>query len=323
MQLNEKTEDEAAYWVARRMSGEMTAAQMQAFRDWLVADDAHRAAFEEQASAAAALDEVGDEILAREFESELETLAELQSPPRRRIAAAAALAVVMASGVFAFTLSGRDGADLQQFATATGERSEQALSDGSHVQLNTRTDLEIAYSKSLRRARMDRGEALFTVERDTRRPFIVSTIQGEIVVTGTTFNVFADMEGTVVSVVSGAVDVSPSNGPRVTLLAGQSIAVDAKGQGGAIDTFDPNRSLAWRDGKARFVNEPLSDVIDDLNRYFARPISLGDPELASLPVTGEFDIDDQQTAIAALSIAFSLKQTPEAARIVLSKMDAS
>lgn len=100
-------------------------------------------------------------------------------------------------------------------------------------------------------------------------------------------------------------------------MPGQQIKIDNNGRGGTILNFDANNALAWRNGKARYNTAPLGSVITDLNRYFERPIVLGDPSLADLSVTGEFDVEDQQTVVNALTVAFSLEQTLAPSQIIL------
>ena len=47
-------------------------------------------------------------------------------------------------------------------------------------------------------------------------------------------------------------------------------------------------------------------MVSDLNRYFNKPIVLGDPELADLSVTGTFRLNEQSTVLDALGSAFCL-----------------
>ena len=112
-------------------------------------------------------------------------------------------------------------------------------------------------------------------------------------------------------------DVAPNLGPVATLLAGDTIEISAEGSPGAITRYDPSIVLAWRSGKARFREEPLGNVLHSLNRYFDTPIELGDPSLADLPVTGEFDVRDRDTTVRALTLAFNLEGKEEPARIML------
>jgi len=319
MENSNQTDRDAVRWMARRLSGEMTAAEQEDFDAWLSESDENRTAYKEYETAAGSLDSAEEELLSLAFEDELNTLADKRDKTRTpwRSIAATGLIAIAASVVLTTSFFSTSGPEI--FATAYGQSSDYTLADGSSITLNTNSALAVDYSKAKRHVQIDKGEALFNVERNPSRPFVVETRHGEITVTGTVFNVLTLAKETVVSVVSGAVDISPEASPRITLLAGQRLKIDERGRGGAIVSFNPNQALAWRDGKARYNTQPLGVVLADLNRYFERPIVLNDPELAELSVTGEFNINDQQTAVNALAIAFSLNQKLESSRIVLYK----
>ncbi|SNT73296.1 FecR family protein [Amphiplicatus metriothermophilus] len=318
MRENQNRDEEAARWTARRLSGEMSPEETAGFEAWL-ADPENRAAFEACAAAAASLDAHAASLLAASFEEELHAEQAARESRRRSWTAgalAASLAAVAAAGLIAaFVIGGRDA--VARYATARGETLRVSLADESLVTLNTASRIEVAYSKRARRINLVEGEALFDVRRDPEKPFLVATRHGEVSVTGTVFAVRSDDAQTDVFVVSGAVSVAPPANGAVMVLAGQRVAMDGSGRSSAVEAFDPNLALAWREGKARFRNAPLGEAIAELNRYFERPLTLGDPSLADRPVTGEFDIRDQQTAINALVVAFDLEPHAENGSIVL------
>lgn len=318
MREHKHRDEEAVRWMARRLSGDMTAEETAGFEAWL-ADPENRAAFDACAAAAGSLDAHAASLLAASFEEELHA-EEAARQTRRRSwtvgALAASLAVVAVAAVIAaFSFGGRDA--IEQYATARGETLRVSLADDSVITLNTASAIEVAYSKRARRISLVEGEALFEVRRDPEKPFLVATRHGEIAVTGTVFAVRSGDAQTDVFVVYGAVSVAPPTNDAVMVRAGQRVAMNERGHSSAVEAFDPNLALAWREGKARFRNTPLGEAIAELNRYFKRPLTLGDPTLADVPVTGEFDIRDQQTAINALAVAFDLEPHAENGRIVL------
>mgnify|MGYP003950249621 CR=1 FL=1 len=44
---------------------------------------------------------------------------------------------------------------------------------------------------------------------------------------------------------------------------------------------DPDAAFAWRDGELVYRDQPLADVIEDLNRYYATPVRLEGPSAAT------------------------------------------
>ena len=214
---------------------------------------------------------------------------------------------------------------LETYETARGEMREVVLADGSSITLNTDSAISVRYEKNQRNVSLDRGEALFVVAHAPERPFIVASDAMQVQVLGTSFNVYAKGEETVVSVLSGVVEVKSDRDPAeksskemMTLTSGQQVAVLSDGDMTGVERFDTNAVISWRLGRAYYENEPLSDVIADLNRYFPREISIGDDSLDDVPVTGSFDLGDQSVAVEAIKVALSLHaETDASGRIVL------
>ncbi len=207
------------------------------------------------------------------------------------------------------------------YETSIGDAKKVTLADGSLIELNTSSRVEVDYSRSMRTVELSGGEAYFNVEKDATRPFVVKTSLAAISVTGTSFNVSTIDDRSVVHVLTGVVDVRPKRGPPSTLLAGDAIAIEQNGASGPVLRYDPSLVFGWRTGKARFRDAPLGDVLQSLNRYFPTPITLADQSLATLPVTGEFDIRDRDTAVAALKLVFNLESADEPARTILRKVE--
>ncbi len=311
--------DAAAYWEMRKQSGSMDAEERAAFGEWLLSspENARELAVLDKMLGAADCHE--QLLLEAEFERELRSGAKGASRYREfqfgKIAAALA-AVSIAIVIAIFARSDRSF-EARIYETPKGRHQTVALEDGSDAELNSATRIAVAYGDASRIVTLLAGEAFFTVEKDKSRPFLVKTSKAEIAVTGTSFGV-ADIGGKLsIHVMTGVVDVTPQDGPASTLLAGDMIEVGEDGRPGAIARYDPSIALAWRSGKARFRDRPLGEVLEDLNRYFDTPIELSDASLADLPVTGEFDIRDRDTAVTALALIFHLESEEEPARIVL------
>jgi len=311
----------ALHWLSRRMSGSMSAEERREFESWRDAAPENKEALSEAEALLSRVDSIGDEVLAREFERELCALAARRDSRQSWFAAlAATLAAILFVGVIGVYTGGvsRDRPALA-YETSIGEEQKVTLADGSLVELNTSSRIEVDYSQSMRAVALSSGEVFFNVEKDAARPFVVKTKLAAITVTGTSFNVSTFDDRSVIYVLTGVVDVKPKNGGSATLLAGDAISIEKDGVSGPVRRFDPGLVFAWRKGKARFRDAPLGEVVQSLNRYFTTPIMLADPELEKLSVTGEFDIRDRDTAVAALKLIFNLDGTDEPARTVLRK----
>src|SRR6185437_13582651 len=69
----------------------------------------------------------------------------------------------------------------------------------------------VTYTKAERDIRLVRGEALFIVEHDPKRPFIVTAENARVRAVGTQFNVRDRKSSVDVSVIEGVVQVTASN----------------------------------------------------------------------------------------------------------------
>src|SRR5690606_34664860 len=81
-----------------------------------------------------------------------------------------------------------------------------ALPDGSQAQLNTGTEMEIAFGGGARQVRLLRGEAMFDVAHDATSPFIVFADGSAVRAVGTAFSVRTG-DGLDVIVTEGVVEL--------------------------------------------------------------------------------------------------------------------
>src|SRR6185312_373332 len=95
-----------------------------------------------------------------------------------------------------------------QYRTGIGETRTLVFSDKSTVVLNTDTVLRTDISSSIREVYLLRGEALFKVVHNSTVPFRVHAGNTLVEDLGTEFTVRRRVDDTVVSVVSGLVQVS-------------------------------------------------------------------------------------------------------------------
>ena len=132
--------------------------------------------------------------------------------------------------------------------SGTGERRRIRLDDGSQLQLNTASAVDIRYSNSLREVRLLSGEIHIETARDTlARPFIVHTAQGSIRALGTRFTVWrSEDHETLLAVYQGAVAVTTAEGATMVVPAGQQLSFTAAALG-PVGPADPARE-AWSQG---------------------------------------------------------------------------
>ena len=312
--ISQLIESDAARWAARTLSGNMEPAEKSDLERWLMADSRHQYAFDSYIEITELASEAHDAAAAASLERELEVFASERASRWSWLVAAPAMAASIAAAALFFGLMTNSQPQPERYATARGETAVITLQDGSAVSLNTNSVLEVSFSSDERSVSLARGEALFDVVRDAERPFVVSSSTAEARVLGTRFNVRATDEATVVSVLSGVVEVDAvketlrkTKDIAVTLIAGQETVISSASTSKDVRTFNPDAVTSWLRGKAVYENQPLSAVISDLNRYYTTQFVLGDESLGDIPVSGGFDLKDQTITMEALEIALSLR----------------
>jgi transmembrane sensor len=101
---------------------------------------------------------------------------------------------------------------ISDYRTGTGELKDIQLADGSRILLNTNTSLSVDYTESFRQITLHHGQALFTVVKDNKHPFVVASGGLAIRALGTAFEVYNPSHGEMsVTVQEHAVAVSIEN----------------------------------------------------------------------------------------------------------------
>jgi transmembrane sensor len=293
----EAVREQAARWFARTRDGVLSTDQQAQFEAWLAEHVQHRQEYDllvQLWGAADALPRARLEALCREDP--------VRQLPRRRFiqqALAAGIAIVaVGSGWMGWQHHQLNYQE--QLHTALGERRQVNLPDGTHLELNARTQLTVDFSSGQRRIELTAGEVMFSVAHDTSRPFLVSTVNGTVTVTGTRFDVRLDPTRTRVAVEQGSVKVQGSGSNQALLSAGLGSQIDAQGQVAAPYAVDTAALTAWRNGKLVFNDAPLSEVVEEVSRYRAQPLRVAPGKVAALRLSSSFSADDTDALLRAL-----------------------
>ena len=253
------------------------------------------------------------------------------------------MAVLAVSVVILLFLSNQHDSNLRHsglYATAIGEQTSVELPDGSVMQLNTNSQVNVKYDHGARNIKLIRGEAYFKVSRDPQRPFSVYAGKGRLEAIGTEFSVRLIENNIDVTVAEGrvmlvaleepagneimpeAVDAIPENYNETTLGildAGQSTTIRAviTSEDNApeksielvqeMDEEEVYQRLSWRDGLLIFHGDPLEDVIREISRYSRVTIEILDPGLKTIRIGGQFRVGDVEAMLASLETNFKVR----------------
>ena len=223
---------------------------------------------------------------------------------------AACLVATLFAGEFVRWEKGR-------YTTGFGEQRIVSLADGSVIEINTDSVLQVQFSANRRAIHLIKGEAFFRVAHDTSRPFVVSAGDADVKAVGTQFNVRIGSDSTLVSVIEGTVEVrdetpgaqGPGNELGVRITSGEEASITPVHLGNSekqlavakIAASPSQRTASWRQGRVQFENMPLVDVLSEFQRYRDVRILIDDESIRQLKLTGSFDAHDVNSALAFIA----------------------
>jgi transmembrane sensor len=284
-------ETEAARWYSR-MRGADSESHRAAFDRW-VRDPANAAAYAEAAGDFEIFDASSPARIAASVRSER------AAPGRLRWAGATMAVAVLALGFGWHLYAGKQ--ETRVAVPASQARDAVTLADGSRVTLMDGARVIPAFDDRRRLVRLVGGRARFEVAHDSARPFTVIAGGSETTALGTVFEIDLRHGAPRVALIRGSVAVRASaGGDALRLAPGESAEVPATGARRLPATAAPSPTLIEADGL------PLGAVLERANAVNATPIRLADPALASLRLTGRFDVADGASLARKLAAALDL-----------------
>lgn len=288
---SEQIIQQAANWLTRLHDEDVSDTDRQAFNAWCQADPRHAVAIERMRSLWGSLDTLPAQpariALNRVF-----------APQRARGAQVVGLLGVLLCGWLGLEHLPVWMADQR---TGVGERRQIALEDGSQLQLNSNSAVDVKFDGHQRVIELLQGELWVDVAKDAQRPFVVRTDQGTATALGTRYMVKRAADGTtVVTVIESTVAVKGEGADSVKVAAGQRSILDhGHAQAAqAIANTDPD---AWTRGLLKVNDQPLGEVLQTLASYRHGVVRFDAQALRDVRVSGVFKLDDSAAALSALA----------------------
>ena len=229
----------------------------------------------------------------------------------------------------------------QTLKTFIGEQNSFTMSDGTHIQLNTNSIVEIAYTSEFRQLTLVQGEARFDVAKDKSRPFTVISGEKSFTALGTIFNVQkSDDQRMELMVTEGRVLITKANEtlavikqtllttdentkqsdlPGILVVSGEKavIAEHITTPIEKVSLDQVQRDLAWQQGMLIFDGEPLSKALIEVSRYTSSRFKILDPKMADIKVSGYFKANDIDGLLASLNSNFNINYSKSANNTIL------
>jgi transmembrane sensor len=330
--------EQAAYWFAIVQNESCSTAQLKAFSHWLAASQDHQNAYDDVAAMyeQSQICEDDDEIMALRREAlglGKPKIGSIQRHAKKYLAAAAVFFVALLvipqwhqygqSDPLANEVITNDANDTNRLrlVTAVGEQLTRTLNEGSMIELNTDSEIKVHLTDAQRSIYLLKGQAVFSVAHDENRPFVVFAGDRRVTALGTTFEVRLGEELAQVTLLEGKVKVDElhiSDKPietsqtkaSVELLPGQRY-VSNSAEKIKVEAKSIESELSWRQGRHIFVDEKISTIVEELNRYTERKIIISDPQIGELRTSANFKMGSTQSLSAALGVAFGLSVTSD------------
>jgi transmembrane sensor len=220
-----------------------------------------------------------------------------------------------------------DGRVQRSYAGDASVRSV-TLPDGTLVQLDRDSLIDVHFDGRLRRIEVVRGNALFDVGKDTKRPMLVSVGGHVLQDIGTVFDVRRESSGDTLTVISGrvrvlnvpdaslkGVDVASLGSDAVAdLTAGQQISL-GKAEVGTKRPAQIAQVTAWLPADIRFQHETIGNVARRFNAYTIKPLVIENEHIASERISGIFHANNPQAFAAYLATLPDVRVIEESTRV--------
>ena len=211
------------------------------------------------------------------------------------------------------------------YSVAVGEYAEVVLADGSVVELNTDSAIEVTLTDHSREIELLKGEAFFAVAPDKSKPFIVAVAGATVRAVGTAFNIYkVSGESAVVAVTEGIVRIEEADGSSVSAAQSRLVTADSALnidllRGLSDADVDTAQATAWRHGQLLFDSTPLTEAVAMLNRYLVQKVVVADTVPSSVRLSGTFSSRQKKETLLAVAQALSLELTPHGDKWMLSQ----
>lgn len=215
------------------------------------------------------------------------------------------------------------------YQTQVGSFEDVRLPDGTLIEVNSDSHLEVQLSENKRRVTLIRGEAFFDVAKDENRPFEVYAGNRVVTVIGTRFSVHHQDRNFEVAVEEGVVKLGPnkpSNDSRETtiLRAGDVVLANPYSSDETLKVAEADidfvaKELSWRKGYVVFDGHTVSQAIDEFNRYNITKMVYHGASSNEIKISGRFSSQNVDGFTRLLSDGFGYQIRHDSKKVIISQ----
>lgn len=301
---------QAFEWIARFVSGEMGATELEAMKAWYRQGPAHVAAYAEARRLWHSLGPVAGASLAQGAVEAPRSVARADVASSRlsrravmggAIAASAAAYCVVRPPLGLWPSYAELTAD---YRTEAGGRQLVKLTDAVSLELNTRTSVAIrSQTAAGQQIELLSGEA--AISNGAASPVTVVAADGRITALEADFNLRLDGREVSISCLKGSLTVE-RGGSTTSLSTRQQVSYGGEGIA-PVSEFNPSAITAWRRGMLLFDFTPVEQVIAEVNRYRAGRIILLNNEIGRRLLSARLRTNETDKLIVQLVRLFGAR----------------
>ncbi|MCG9792398.1 FecR family protein [Flavobacterium algicola] len=190
-----------------------------------------------------------------------------------------------------------------------GERKEVLLPDNSRVFLNSNSSISYADNFEEERHLVLKGEAFFTVTKNPKKPFVVSSKTISTRVLGTSFNINSNSDTkTTISVNTGKVAVASASCDenKFFLTKNQQVTI-LKNETAKVTYTDSEDLMAWTKNIIVLNNETIENTAIILENWFDIRIDCDDENLKLETLSGKFKNEKLENIISSIALLKNLE----------------
>lgn len=275
---------QAIEWMVLLRSGEATPDDFSRFIQWRQADAANDIACSQIEATLGKIQNLTETLPSEDIQKSL--LA--PSGRRKFLQGSFCFAAVVGCGAVLFNQEYSLGYLFSDAKTNTAQLTNVELDDGSTVNLNARSAIDINYTSSTRGITLLHGGAIANIVNDYR-PFILHTSFGQILALNSRLHVRHESDGVHLAVLDNVAKVTTNKGATTLLRAGHGVWFDDSHV--TPVAINSQAETAWLQGKLEVNNASLASVITAIRDYTPSFIHV-DSSVRNLRVSGVFPLNN-------------------------------